>query len=151
MPEMQLFVSASTEMDATDIVLSRLRAAAIDGRMQNGRYRQKQLWLLHAALLSHREALQTAICETGNTMEEAEMEWCLTAACVKGEFEALDFEKELRDEYRVADGESFPERRVGLGIVAIHPTEHTLLYSAIAPLCAAVAAGNCVVLQVCVL
>lgn len=63
-------------------------------------------------------------------------------------YDSLDFEKELKEEYSITNGDDNLSRRVGVGIVLIRPTSHTRLYSVVAPVCAAIAAGNCVLLEV---
>lgn len=86
--------------------------------------------------------------DSHNTAAEIEVEYHLAVDCVKRVFAQIDFAKEVKEEYAVARGEDAPLRRVGAGTVYIAPaTGHTLLYGVISPLSAAIAAGNCVVVE----
>lgn len=128
---------------------SRVRAAAIDGRLSNVYKRQTELERLHRTLVQNSQTIKDAIIEdTGYSAAEAAIEYHLTLASLKKQYTLLDPRKELEDEYRIARGEDAPDRREASGIVYIVPTSHTLLFSVIAPLSAAIAAGNCVVVQV---
>lgn len=62
-------------------------------------------------------------------------------------YDTLDFDKELQQEYNVANGKDNKDRRVGAGLVIIRPTTHTRYYSIVNPLAAAISAGNCVILE----
>ena len=67
---------------------------------------------------------------------------------MKTEYSSIDVDKSLEDEYNLAKGKDFPNRREAVGIVYIKPTQYTLLYSVVASLATAIATGNCVVLEV---
>jgi aldehyde dehydrogenase (NAD+) len=85
----------------------------------------------------------------GRTRTEAQIEFSLALTAVRERFAELEPKKELEDEYAVARGEDAGSLRLGYGTVYIKASaDHTPFYSAIAPLSAAIAAGNCVVLQV---
>lgn len=129
-------------------ITKRIRAAEIDGRASNGRYIQKQLSSLHDILIKNVSKLQEAMMsDSHNHAAEAEVEFHLAVDCVKKHYDSIDFEKELKDEYAIASGENTPERRIAAGIVYIIPAAHTLLYSVISPLSAAIAAGNCTIIE----
>jgi acyl-CoA reductase-like NAD-dependent aldehyde dehydrogenase len=128
-----------------------LRAAAIDGRTTNIRYRQNELQSLHAALRNDAESICAAIqndWQSSGANAESEAEYYLAMDAVAHFYEVLDFDKALKDEYMISTGEDNPNRRVGKGVVVIRPTNHTRFYSVICPLAAAIAAGNCVCLEV---
>lgn len=126
-----------------------LRAAAIDGRAHNIYYRQSQLEKLHQALLDHAMSLQEAIASDSNhTPAEIAIEIHLTVSELKRNYAALQPAKAHEDEYLLARGEDAPLNRQPVGIVYIKPCSHTLLYSVVAPLAAALAAGNCVIVLV---
>lgn len=128
---------------------SRIIAAEIDGRAQNIRYRQNQFHRLHLALLQHIQDLKHAISsDSGHSSEETQAEICLALRDVREHHASLDLERDLREEYRIANGADNPDRRTGVGIVYVVPTNHTLFYSVIAALSAALAAGNCIILEV---
>jgi len=129
--------------------LQRLRAAEIDGRAQNGRYIQKQLRNLHDALTSNVSAIQAAMrSDSHYSAAETEVEYHLALDCVRQHYDNIDFDKEVQDEYAIARGEDAPLRRIAAGTVHISPNPHTLLYSAISPLSAAIASGNCTAVEV---
>ena len=132
--------------------LERVKAAVVDGRLQNAYWRQEQLLKLHGVLLRERGALQDAIVADAHyTADEAKVEYSLTLGALRQTFTDLDPEREHHDEYQIAHSKDFLSRRVPVGLVYIDPTRHTMLYSVIVPTCRAIAAGNCVVLKVSVL
>lgn len=130
--------------------LTNVRATATDGRLHNIYWRQDQLRSLHATLVSHEAAALEAITkDSHNTLAEAKVEFYLAVGAVKQQFLSLNPDKELVREYRVAHGTDAADRLEPVGIVYIEPAAaHTLLYSVIVPLASAIAAGNCVVVQV---
>lgn len=129
--------------------LNRLHESIVDGRTENGRYRQDQLHSLHKALREQAGHICAALqADSTSTAAEVEAEYYLTMQAVKHFYGTIDFAKELKDEYSVAHGRDNAGRRVGVGLVVIQPTSHTRLYSIVTPLAAAIAAGNCLVLEV---
>jgi acyl-CoA reductase-like NAD-dependent aldehyde dehydrogenase len=128
-----------------------LQAAAIDERTSNVRYRQNELQSLHAVLRSNADAICNAIKkDSQNRISDSisESEYYLAMDAITHFYEELDFDKALITEYLISTGADNPNRRVGNGIVIIRPTTHTRVYSIICPLAAAIAAGNCVCLEV---
>lgn len=126
-----------------------LRAAAIDGRAHNIYYRQHQLEALHQALLDHASEIKEAIAADYNhSPAEIAIEINLALSSLRSSYETLQPSKALVDEYLIASGSDAPANRVPAGIVYIEPCAHTLFYSLVAPLGAAIAAGNCVVVLV---
>jgi acyl-CoA reductase-like NAD-dependent aldehyde dehydrogenase len=136
-------------MASPESSIQRLRAAITDGRTANIRYRQKELQSLHSALAEHLDALAAAISEdTGVTSAEVEAELFLTMNCLRHSYDSLDFAKENKEEFLISNGKDNVERRIGVGLVAIRPTFHTRLFSVLSPICTAIAAGNCVLIEV---
>ena len=127
-----------------------IQAAVTDGRTRNVYYRQTQLLRLHKNLVQEADNIITVIkSDTGNSRTEAIVEYSLALSVLKERNAELDPEQELRDEYSVAKGQDAARTRVGVGVVFIQAqTEHTPFFSVIAPLSAAIAAGNCVIIQV---
>ncbi|KAF1352585.1 Aldehyde/histidinol dehydrogenase [Delphinella strobiligena] len=126
----------------------RLQAAAIDGRTRNILYRQEQLFRLHKALVQESEAIVNAIA-SDLTRGEAQVEYALALKELRERYAELDAEKGLEDEYAIANGKDAAGLRIGAGIVLIKAyTDHTFFFSVVAPLSAAIAAGNCVVVQI---
>ena len=129
--------------------ISTLRSAAIDGRTENVRHRQTEFQKLHSALRGNSIAICNAISkDSGVSASDAEKEFVLAMDAIQSIYETLDFYQSLKDKYLVKEGKDHLSRRVGVGIVAIRPTSHTLFYSILSPLAAAIAAGNCVLLEV---
>lgn len=134
---------------AAAAALDRLDESIVDGRTENGRYRQDQLHALHKALREEAAQLCAALqADSRSTPAEVEAEYYLAMQAVRHFYATIDFARDLEDEYRVARGKDNPARRVGVGLVVIRPTSHTRLYSVVSPLAAAIAAGNCLVLEV---
>lgn len=130
--------------------LQHIREAAIDGRVHNVIYRQHQLEKLHETLIRNAIPIEEAIArDSGNSAAEVRVEYLLTLLCLREYHESLDATGTLRSEYAIARGEDAPLRTEPVGVVYIVPTTHTLFYSVLVPLCAAIAAGNCVVIEVC--
>ncbi|KAK3359951.1 Aldehyde/histidinol dehydrogenase [Lasiosphaeria hispida] len=127
----------------------RLSAAAIDGRTETIRYRQTQLQSLHGVLTNAAAAASAcrALAQGSSTPAEAEAEYALAMDAVRHAYDGLDADAELQAEYSVVRGQGNEARRVGVGMVVVRPTKHARFYSVLAPLAAAVAAGNCVVLE----
>ncbi|KAK6432967.1 hypothetical protein LTR95_010863 [Oleoguttula sp. CCFEE 5521] len=134
---------------ATKAALARLRAAKVDGRTENVRYRQSQLQYLHCELIALNDELRAAIRKDTSISEaEADVEFAAGMTCVKDAYETLDFDKSLSDEYSVTRGQDFTQRRRGIGLVYARTGIDFPFFSVLAPLAAAIAAGNCVLLQV---
>lgn len=127
----------------------RVSAACIDGRAQSPRYIQQQLIKLHDVLVENATEIREAIRnDSHHTSAEIDVEYFLAVQCVKYQYAQLDVERFIEEEYHLARSIDSPKRVVAAGVVYISPAEHTRLYSIIAPLSTAVAAGNCVVVEV---
>lgn len=131
-----------------DKAIDILIGTVTDQRTHNIRYRQNELQKLHAALLASKDRIQDALCKTGLDSHEVETEFFLTTDGINQFYHTLDFKVSLEEEYLVTRGRNNTSRRVGIGLVAIRPKQHSRLYSTIIPLAAAVTAGNCVLLEV---
>lgn len=130
-----------------------LRAAAIDGRTNNIRFRQKELHALSAALQNSIDDILGAISEdAGGSSQvpspEMQAEYYLAMDALKRLYGSLDFQQSLKDEYLIANGADNATHRVSKGLVVIRPTWHTRFYSCVCALATAITAGNCVVLEV---
>ncbi|QDS74300.1 hypothetical protein FKW77_003808 [Venturia effusa] len=135
-------------MHRTSQPFSRIRAAAVDGRLANVFERQNQLKRLHAGLVKGADSIQEAIVkDTGNTKAEAAVEFSLTLSILKKQLASLNPEKELEKEYRIAKGVDAADRREAIGIAYIEPAKHTFFYSVVVPLSVAITAGNCVIVH----
>ncbi|KAH2575035.1 hypothetical protein KXV99_003637 [Aspergillus fumigatus] len=127
---------------------SRLLAAEIDGRTQNVRYRQNEFHRLQSAVSQHIDEIQDAIQkDSGNGPEEVRAELCLALKEIRTHYLNLNLEKDVEEEYRVVAGKDNKDAWRGAGIVYIVPSTHTMFYSIISALSAALVAGNCIILE----
>ncbi|KAE8375696.1 Aldehyde/histidinol dehydrogenase [Aspergillus bertholletiae] len=123
-------------------------AGNIDGRTDNVRYRQRQFHRLQSSILRHLTELKEAISQdSGHSVEEVQTEVCLALKETRSHYSSLSLEKSVKVEYRVARGQDNLDRKKGAGIVYIIPTTHTIFYSVIAAVSAALAAGNCTIVE----
>lgn len=130
-------------------VVSRLRSAKIDGRTENVRYRQTQLQYLHRELAANQDDIRGALRkDSGFSDAETDVEFANAMNVLRELYDALDFDKSLKDEYSVTRHSDYVQRRVGVGLVYIEPGTAFPFFSTIAPLCAAIAAGNCILLHI---
>ncbi len=129
--------------------LSKLQEAVADGRLANVFFRREQLYRLHDAVLQNKDTIVNGIVkDSGNTEAEAFAEFYATLSAITSYHDQLRPEAELDAEYRIAKGQDAPDAREGVGIVLIRPQAHTFVYSVLAPVSAAIAAGNCVAVVV---
>ncbi|KAL9088939.1 MAG: hypothetical protein Q9165_005996 [Trypethelium subeluteriae] len=127
---------------------AQLRAAKIDGRTENVRFRQNELQNLHKALGDNADVICEAIQKDAQGPRvEVDSEYYLGMLAVRDAYQSLDFDNELREEYLIAKNKDNEKRRVGYGIILIRPTTHTRFFSIVAPVALAIAAGNCVLLE----
>lgn len=128
---------------------SRILTANVDGRTQNTRYRQTQFQRLQSVLVEHIAEIQDAIrADSGHSRQEVRAEVVLALQELRTHYASLSLEKDLEVEYRIANGKDNVDGCRGAGIVYIMPCTHTLFFSVISALTAALAAGNCIVLEV---
>jgi acyl-CoA reductase-like NAD-dependent aldehyde dehydrogenase len=129
--------------------LQRIKAAIIDGRCRTPRYIQKQLLILHDALIRAAPSIHQAILkDTGWSSSEAWFEIHMTLQAIKEQYGAINFDDCLLQEFSIAHGKGNSNRRLPFGCVYIVPCQHNRLYSMIQPAAAAIAAGNCVIIEV---
>jgi hypothetical protein len=69
-------------------------------------------------------------------------------SALKQSYETLQPTKAHADEYLLASGSDAPDAKIPAGIAYIEPCTHTLFFSVIAPLSAAIAAGSCAIVLV---
>ncbi|KAM0189270.1 hypothetical protein ACHAPC_003280 [Botrytis cinerea] len=132
--------------------IDNLRAAVIDGRFDNVRYRQNQLQSLHKVLRNNVDKITSAISEdlfghARKTDAEVLCVFYLASDVIRRSYQTLKFKESISNEYKVANGSDFLSRKIGKGLVVIRPTTHTRFYSIICPIAIAIAAGNCVCLE----
>jgi len=129
--------------------LDRIVSGNISGRARSPRYVQSQLQKFYDVLQDNKAAFKKALATDGNkTMVEVELELHLALDSIKCQYDSIDFDQLIQEEYNVARGENANTRCVPHGIVYVQPAHHTLLYSAVSASSAAICAGNCVVIEV---
>lgn len=133
--------------------LDQLHATVIDGRTENIRYRQKEILKLYNTLHENTSTILSSISQDAESVSpkirfESESEYWLAINAVEQQYKALDFDASLKQEYSIARGVDNKGRRAGKGLVVIRPTTHTRFYSVISSLVTAIAAGNCVAVEV---
>jgi len=129
--------------------LQAVREAAVDGRLQNVITRQTQLESLQKILLENVASIEAAIeKDSGHSEAEAAVELVLILRGLLDYYATLDEKLALHREYAIARGEDGLERQDGIGIVYLVPTNYTLFYSIVITICAAIASGNCIVIEV---
>jgi acyl-CoA reductase-like NAD-dependent aldehyde dehydrogenase len=128
--------------------IQRIQSANIAGQARTPRFIQDQLRKLHDALAKNsKQICQAIVNDSSHTTAEAGVEFFLALTSVKEQYDGVDFHKELGEEYNIANEKDAASRKVPAGIVYIIPSQYTLFYSLIAPLSAAIAAGNCVIAE----
>lgn len=126
-----------------------IASADLDGRAQSPRFIQRQLRQLHTALVENAEALKAApVADNYATPDEACMEFFLALEAVRRRYLGVNIRTMLDDEYRISSGRDWEGRKVPSGIVVIRPHSSSLLYSTVTALSSAIAAGNCVMIEV---
>lgn len=127
----------------------RVYAATIDGRARNTRYAQKELKALYETLVASHASIKRAIRgDTEYSTTEIEAEYHLTLAAAREQYQAIDVDKAYECEYRLANKKNNPERVDAVGCIYLVPSRCNLFYSTVVPLVLAIAAGNCVILEV---
>jgi acyl-CoA reductase-like NAD-dependent aldehyde dehydrogenase len=128
---------------------SKVRGSAIDGRARNPFFQKEQLKKLHAVLSANASNIQSSIVQDhAHTEAEVKVELWLAMRCVADAYTSLNPQKELELEHAISHAKDAPEAKEPIGVVVIEPAKHTFLYSLIGGLVAAIANGNCVVVQV---
>lgn len=129
--------------------LDRVLAAAVEGQAQSQRFIQRQLSRLHEHFVKDGPAIRAAMKNDGSqTKSEIEIQYTLALESITATFSESDFEKALATEYKIAHSENTPDHRCAYGAAYIAPATYNLVYSTIAAVSTAIAAGNCVILEV---
>ncbi|GAA5912109.1 hypothetical protein JCM8208_001030 [Rhodotorula glutinis] len=120
-----------------------VHAAALDGSVAFPRFALDQLVKLFNVISQQRDRLQDALQhDTGVTAVEAQCELALTLALVKRTVDEADYDRQKaqKDVALKADGRV----EKGKGVVLVVSNAAAPLYSLVAPLATAIAAGNAV-------
>ncbi len=130
-------------------LLSKVESAAIDGRLQVLRVKQRLLRSLHNSLTQHHNALVEAT-ESDEKCNQNEGQLVIAAALLelRNHYDALDLKTDLEEEYALAKGKSNPQHSVPISITYIIPDHFTLVFSVISAVAGAIASGSCAVVEV---
>jgi acyl-CoA reductase-like NAD-dependent aldehyde dehydrogenase len=94
------------------------------------------------------ELKQAIADDSGHTQQEVQAEVALAVNEIHTHYASLDVARSVEVEYRISNGKDNRDNRRGAGIIYIIPSQHTLFYSVIAALSAALAAGNSTIIEV---
>lgn len=134
---------------SSDQLHDRIIAAATDGRCHNVRYRQNQMQLLHVFLCKNGDRICHAIQQdSSGTEDEALSEYYFALSSLRTLYDQLNFDYALVEEYSIKTNKSNTRKRAPHGIIMIRPGNYSRFFSIISPFVAAVAAGNCVLIEV---
>ncbi|KAJ9603049.1 hypothetical protein H2200_012344 [Cladophialophora chaetospira] len=123
---------------------SRIQIARLEGRAQSVRLRQSLFHSLHAALIASEGTIKRAIAaDTGSSDADSSFEYSLALSELRTHYESLDLKTEVERAHTLEN----PSGTTNLGIVYLIPAQRNPFYSILSPLCAALAGGNCVVLE----
>lgn len=129
--------------------LDRILAAAVDGQAQTQRFIQRQLSRMHESFVKDGPDIRAAMKkDSSQTVSEIEIQYTLALESIANSFAESNFERALATEYKIANRENTPDHRCAYGVVYIAPASYNLVYSCVAAVATAIAAGNCVVLEV---
>jgi acyl-CoA reductase-like NAD-dependent aldehyde dehydrogenase len=124
---------------------SRIEISCLEARPQSIRLRQNLFHSLHSALKSSEQTIRDAIVDdTSHDDRDISLEYTLAIAELLAHYDSLGLEEDLKSNILVNN----PQATTGVGIVYIIPSKQNLFYSVISALTAALATGNCVVLEV---
>ena len=136
-------------MEAEAQPFPRIYVSNLEGRVRSVRYQKLQLRRLHDSLLtSEQELLRLIVEDARHTRQEAEVELLVTLSDLVQIRSSLDSEEALLESRQIELGKDNHKRQRSLGLVYIVPSKHTQVYSVISPVCAAIAAGSCVIVEV---
>ena len=129
--------------------VERVLATATEGQAQSLRHIQQQLSKLHAALTDASSDIRNAISKDDkHTISEVEIQYALALENVATHLSESGFEVQLQSEYRLARSENAADNTAPYGTIYIVPARYNQVYSCVTAVAAAIAAGNCVVLEV---
>ncbi len=123
----------------------RIEISCLEGRAQSVRFRQKLFHSLYNALKSSASALREAIAaDSGNGEAEVALELALALSELRTHYDTLNLEEELKEQRALENLNA----TTNIGIIYVIPAKQNLYYSVISALTAALAAGNCVIVEV---
>lgn len=124
---------------------SRIEISCLEARPKSIRLRQNLFHSLHSALRSSEKSIKDAIAEdTGHGDWDISLEYTLAISELRAHYNYVDLEEDRKSKKLVDNLQA----TTSVGIVYIIPSKRNVFYSVTSALTAALAAGNCVVLEV---
>ena len=129
---------------------SRISIAEIEGIAGSVRHRQQQFHRVHTSLLKAKSSITEALRQDYSYTDwEADYEFLLALSELRNHYENLDLPSENATAHNIEQATENTHRSSALGIVYIIPDmKRSGFYAVISPLCAAMAAGNCIIVEV---
>lgn len=125
--------------------LSRIEISRLEGRASSIRLRQNQFHRLHDVVTASEAAIKTALSESqGYGEDESALEYALALSELRTHYLSLDLKRSVELSHSLEDLTA----TTGVGIIYLIPAEQNPFYSVISVLTAALAAGNCIVIEV---
>lgn len=129
--------------------IERVLASAIEGQAQSLRFIERQLSKLHESLTNASAEIRESIRKDSKfSSSEIDVLFALTLEHLASRLSESRFDTVLHSEYALARSENAPNNLAAYGTVYIVPAKYNLLYSCVTAVAAAIAAGNCVILEV---
>ncbi|KAK5064921.1 hypothetical protein LTR84_000755 [Exophiala bonariae] len=136
----------STGKPSSPKPFSRILIAEVEGTARSLRHRQLQLHRLQTTLTKNRTLLIQALkTDFGYTEIEALFEYSLSLSELRAHYDSIDFEKEVQLNKTIENGVESLDRYASVGIIYVVPRSG--LHAVLSPLCAAIAAGSCVIVE----
>lgn len=140
----------STSRSSTPVLFPRISTAYIDGAARSIRHRQQECHKLQRALVEAKSLLTNTLQDdNGYSETEALFEYGLTLLELRQTYDTINLDAENSSARAIEEGRNNPRRVNGAGVVYIIPARSkSSLYNVLSPLGAAIAAGNCVIVEV---
>lgn len=120
----------------------------LEGRARTTHYRRTQLHRLQEELVKSKAEIKNAIkADYGHTPAEIDFEYALVLSELRQHYEAFDSKQAAQAVRQIEFGNDNAENRRTASIVYIVPCTHTTTFSVLSPLCAAIASGSCVIVE----
>ena len=127
----------------------RLRISKLEGRATSTRFKQGQFHRLHETLKTSETSIKAAIAADDFLLDaEVDIEYAMALSELHLHYSSIDLGDDLRNMRTIEREKDNVNRSKSLGIAYIVPWRRNTFYSIISPLCAAIAAGNCVIIEV---
>ncbi|KPI35035.1 Fatty aldehyde dehydrogenase [Cyphellophora attinorum] len=126
-----------------------IRASIIDGIAINARFRERTLSALHRGIETSRPEIIAALHDgvARTTQIEAEAQYIMTLNAIRDFHRSTNPKESLKQEYRPAKSQDDTHKRSPIGYAYILTPVGDPLYSLVVPVAAAIAAGNCVLIE----